>query len=119
MLLFILVYWVFCTSLPPVRKWAPRASNLLDTHFCATWPVNTMTILPLPGPATFVILSALALSGCRLPTTANDADVIANLRFSPGAFDSFRRNTEILYTLNQPVRVTFSIVRRPGRTSRS
>jgi hypothetical protein len=73
-----------------------------------------MTLLPSPGPATLVLLSALAMSGCRMPTTATDADVIANLRFSPGAFDSFRRNTEILYTLNQPARVTFSIVRRPA-----
>lgn len=71
-----------------------------------------MTILPLPGAAALVVLSALALSGCRTPTAADDADILANLRFSPGAFDSFRRNTEILYTLNQPARVTFSIVRR-------
>jgi hypothetical protein len=73
-----------------------------------------MTILPLPGAAALVVLSALALSGCRIPTAADDADILANLRFSPGAFDSFRRNTEIIYTLNQPARVTFSIVRRTG-----
>ena len=72
-----------------------------------------MIIFPLPGPAAFVVLSALSLSGCRMPTSADDADILANLRFSPGAFDSFRRNTEILYTLKQPARVTFSIVRRP------
>ena len=71
-----------------------------------------MTILPLPGPAAFVVLSALILSGCRMPTAAEGADILANLRFSPGAFDSFRRNTEILYTLKQPARVTVSIVRR-------
>lgn len=73
-----------------------------------------MTILPLPGPAAFLVLSALALSGCRMATAVDDADILANLRFSPGAFDSFRRNTEILYTLKQPARVTFSIVRRPA-----
>ena len=44
----------------------------------------------------------------------DDEDILANLRFSPGAFDSFRRNTEILYTLKGPARVTFSIVRRPA-----
>jgi hypothetical protein len=73
-----------------------------------------MTIIALPGPAVFVVLSALALSGCRMPTAADDTGILANLRFSPGAFDSFRRNTEILYTLKQPARVTFSIVRRPA-----
>jgi hypothetical protein len=48
-----------------------------------------------------------------MPTAEDDADILGNLRFSPGAFDSFRRNTEILYTLNKPASVTFSIVRRP------
>jgi hypothetical protein len=47
-----------------------------------------------------------------MPTAAESNDILANLRFSPGAFDSFRRNTEILYTLKQPARVTVSIVRR-------
>ena len=49
-----------------------------------------------------------------MPASADDADILENLRFSPGAFDSFRRNTQILYTLKQPARVTFSIVRRPA-----
>jgi hypothetical protein len=47
-----------------------------------------------------------------MPVEADRSDILANLRFSPGAFDSFRRNTEILYTLKEPARVTFSIVRR-------
>ncbi len=72
-----------------------------------------MTILPVPGHPAFVLLSALLLSGCRLPTSVESEDIVASLRFSPAAFDSFRRNTEILYTLNQSARVTLSIVRRP------
>ncbi len=48
-----------------------------------------------------------------MPTGANNADILSNLRFSPGAFDSFRRNTEILYTLTESARVTFAIVQRP------
>jgi len=71
-----------------------------------------MTILPLPHAAAIVLLSAYVLPGCSMPTSADDADIVANLRFSPGAFDSFRRNTEILYTLKKPGYVTFSIVRR-------
>ena len=74
-----------------------------------------MTILPVPGHPAFVLLSALLLSGCRLPTSVESEDIVASLRFSPAAFDSFRRNTEILYTLNQSARVTLSIVRRPGQ----
>ena len=72
-----------------------------------------MTALLLPGHATLLVLSAITLSGCRFPSAADEPDILSNLRFSPGAFDSFRRNTEILYTLKQPARVTFSIVRRP------
>jgi hypothetical protein len=71
-----------------------------------------MTALPVHGPAAFLLLTAFALSGCRVPTAADDSDILANLRFSPGAFDSFRRNTEVLYTLKASARVTFSIVRR-------
>jgi hypothetical protein len=71
-----------------------------------------MTIIQLPGPSALVFLSALAMSACRMPTAADEADILANLRFSPGAFDSFRRNTEILYTLKHPARVTFAVVRR-------
>jgi hypothetical protein len=70
-----------------------------------------MTILPAVSSALLLMLSAFALPGCHLPTEADDS-ILANLRFSPSAFDSFRRNTEILYTLKKSARVTFSIVRR-------
>jgi len=71
-----------------------------------------MTILPLPGQQAFVLLSALLLSGCKLSTSVESDDIVASLRCSPAAFDSFRRNTEILYSLKQSARVTLSIVRR-------
>jgi hypothetical protein len=71
-----------------------------------------MVLVPVSAPAALILISAIVFSGCRTPTAAEDEDVLANLRFSPGAFDSFRRNTEILYTLQQPARVSFSIVRR-------
>jgi len=73
-----------------------------------------MTALLLQGHAALLVLSAMTFSACRFPSAADEPEVLANLRFSPGAFDSFRRNTEILYTLSQPARVTFSIVRRPA-----
>ena len=67
----------------------------------------------VPGHQAFVLLSAFLLSGCRLPTAADSDDIVSSLRFSPAAFDSFRRNTQIFYTLRQSARVTLSIVRRP------
>ena len=74
--------------------------------------VKTMTTVPLPLSAACTLLCAITLSGCTLPGEGADSETLANLRFSPGAFDSFRRNTEILYTLRQPARISFSIVQR-------
>ncbi len=72
-----------------------------------------MTVLPVSGHQAFVLFSALLLSGCRLPTSVESDSIVSSLRFSPAAFDSFRRNTQIFYTLKQSARVTLSIVRRP------
>ena len=69
-----------------------------------------MNVRPAPCLAGCMIFASIA--GCRMPSAANDAELIANLRFSPPAFDSYRRNTEILYTLAQPAHVSFSIIRR-------
>ena len=74
-----------------------------------------MTILPEPVRQVFVLVSALLVSACRLPTSVESDDVVASLRFSPAAFDSFRRNTQVFYTLKQSARVTLSIVRRPAQ----
>ena len=71
-----------------------------------------MSALPVSGMAILAMLSTLFIPACRMPTATDGADIISNLRFSPGAFDSFRRNTEVLYTLSRSARVSFSIVRR-------
>jgi hypothetical protein len=63
-------------------------------------------------------LALLALS-CQLPAPADDPDLITNLRFSPSAFDSFRHNTEIRYTLKHPVRLSVVIVHRDSSGAES
>lgn len=47
-----------------------------------------------------------------MPVGEEDASLVTSLRFSPSAFDSFRRNTEIRYTLKSPSTVSINIVRR-------
>ena len=52
----------------------------------------------------------LPLAACTLPGAA--ADSVSSLRFSPSAFDSFRTNTEIRYTLKSPSAISIDIVHR-------
>ena len=52
------------------------------------------------------------LVSCKLPTAADDPSIVSNLRFTPSAFDSFTKNTEVQYTLKNPVAVNISIVKR-------
>ena len=52
------------------------------------------------------------LISCNLPNSADDPTVVSNLRFTPSAFDSFTKNTEVQYTLKNPMAVNISIVKR-------
>ena len=52
------------------------------------------------------------LVSCKLPTAADDPSIVSNLRFTPSAFDSFTKNTEVQYTLKNPVTVSISIVKK-------
>jgi hypothetical protein len=72
-----------------------------------------MMVMNAAAPGVCLALSLFALPGCRMPSQPDSAGVIANLRFSPAAFDSFRRNTDIVYTLKQAARVSIAIVKRP------
>jgi hypothetical protein len=53
-----------------------------------------------------------ALAGCRLGAGPDDAALVSSLRFSPSAFDSFRRNTELRYSLAAPAELRIRIVAR-------
>lgn len=59
-----------------------------------------------------LILILFSGTSCRLPVGAPDVGVVTNLRFSPSAFDSFKSNTEIKYSLKTPASVSVVIVRR-------
>jgi hypothetical protein len=60
----------------------------------------------------FAFTVFIALSSCKLPTALDDPALVSNLRFSPSAFDSFRTNTEIRYTLKAPATVSIFITKR-------
>ena len=58
------------------------------------------------------LIVAISFVSCKLPTAADDPSIVSNLRFTPSAFDSFTKNTEVQYTLKNPVAVSISIVKR-------
>lgn len=53
---------------------------------------------------------AVLLSSCSLPSQTDL--LVSSLRCAPSAFDSFRTNTEIRYTLAKPATVSIYIARR-------
>jgi len=63
-----------------------------------------------------LILLTLSMVQCNHPSATDDPEVLSNLRFAPGAFDSFRRNTELKFTLRHPVTLDITIERNaaPG-----
>jgi len=57
----------------------------------------------------FFILSFMQ---CNMPNVTDDPALVSSLRFSPSAFDSFRRNTELKYTLKNPSEVSIYIMKK-------
>ena len=57
-------------------------------------------------------LIVLSLSGsCKLPSALDDPELVSSLRFSPSAFDSFKSNTQVLYTLKAPATLNAYILK--------
>ena len=56
------------------------------------------------------ILSSLVCS-CTLPSSLDDPELVISLRFSPSAFDSFKSNTQILYSLKAPATLNAYILK--------
>ena len=54
----------------------------------------------------------LLFASCKLPSATDDPSAVTSLRFSPSAFDSFRANTEMRYTLKAPTTVNIYVIRR-------
>ena len=62
-----------------------------------------------------LILGGLLLvSACRLGVAPEGSAAVSSLRFAPSAFDSFKRNAELRYTLGAPAQVRVLILRRDG-----
>ena len=54
----------------------------------------------------------LVLGACTIPSDTDDPANISSLRFEPSAFDSFRQNTVIRYSLSRPALVSIYILVR-------
>ncbi|MCX6132611.1 MAG: hypothetical protein NTU47_02260 [Ignavibacteriales bacterium] len=57
---------------------------------------------------TCVILELLI--GCSHPSQLDDPDLVSSLRFAPSAFDSFKANSEIRYSLKSPATLNAFII---------
>ena len=62
--------------------------------------------------ATLLMAIPLASFQCKLPTAADDPNVISSLHFTPSAFDSFQRNTEMKYSLKAASVVSVYIMKK-------
>ncbi len=49
---------------------------------------------------------------CRISAPEDDPALVTGLRFSPSAFDSFRRNTELHFSLKYPAIASVAIICR-------
>ncbi len=50
-------------------------------------------------------------TSCTLPSALDDPELVSSLRFSPSASDSFKSNTQLLYTLKAPATLNAYIVK--------
>ena len=62
--------------------------------------------------ARLILMCFFSSVRCNHPSAADDPEVLSNLRFAPGAFDSFTRNTELKFTLRHPVTLDITIESR-------
>jgi flagellar hook assembly protein FlgD len=53
----------------------------------------------------------MLLNSCNYPSQLDDPELVNSLRFSPSAFDSFKSNTEMRYTLKIPMALNAYILR--------
>src|SRR6266849_6132010 len=62
--------------------------------------------------ATLFVVGSLVGVECKLPNAYDDLNAISSLHFTPSAFDSFRRNSEMKYSLKVPSAVSVYIVKK-------
>jgi hypothetical protein len=59
-----------------------------------------------------LLFTLFLLDACSNPFATNDDRIVSSLRFVPSAFDSFRQNAEIRYTLKTTEEVSIFITHR-------
>ena len=57
------------------------------------------------------LMLLMLLSNCNQPSQLDDPELVNGLRFSPSAFDSFKANTQILYSLKAPAMLNAYILK--------
>lgn len=67
----------------------------------------------------WIAASLIGAIGCNHPSASTDPGVLSNLRFSPSAFDSFKRNTELKFTLKLPLTLNVRIIRKDAAGAES
>ena len=58
------------------------------------------------------IMALSLLSSCQYPSALDDPELVSSLRFSPSAFDSFKTNTQMLYSLKSPATLNAFVIKR-------
>ena len=61
---------------------------------------------------TSVMTLLMVVSACDHPSQLDDPELVSSLRFSPSAFDSFKSNTEVRYSLKSPATLHAFIITR-------
>ncbi len=85
---------------------------------CFYWESKTLLFFcTLRWGFLFIAAVSLILTSCKLPTSPNESLLVTNLRFTPSAFDSYTKNTEIQYTLASPSDLSISIVKKDSSGS--
>ena len=56
----------------------------------------------MPDRTLSILVLLMCLNACSHPSQFDDPELVNSLRFSPSAFDSFKSNTEMRYTLKVP-----------------
>ena len=65
----------------------------------------------MPNHALACLIVLSLLTSCNLPSALDDPELVSSLRFSPSAFDSFKSNTQVLYTLKAPATLNAYILK--------
>ena len=58
------------------------------------------------------IIVLIFIGNCSFPSALDDPELVSSLRFSPSAFDSYRTNTQLLYSLKNPATLNAFVIKR-------